>query len=131
MVEQGPKPDYAITTATVSKGIEWYLDPVIADLEKVGGKFKSAHAEVAAAHDSEAAGWFPGEGNGRVRYASSSFLNAAEWQLRQLVAEQDELNQSIREYREALVGHLNWITNTEDKIASRFQAIARDLEEGR
>ncbi|MBP2321528.1 hypothetical protein JOF56_001913 [Kibdelosporangium banguiense] len=93
MVEQGasPDPDYAVDPTTMREAVRWYLTPVITDLETMSGGFTAAHGEVKAAHDTEAPGWFGGVGSGDIRLASSSFLNAAEWQLRQLTQDQTEL----------------------------------------
>jgi hypothetical protein len=131
MPEQDGQPtqvDYAINPPDMSRAIKWYLKPVVEKLAENSQSYDDAHAEVAAAHANEAAGWFGGEGNGRVRTATSSFLNALEWQLRRLVQDQTELATSLAEYRTMLEGHVEWATSTDQTIADRFIAIGNDLD---
>src|SRR4051794_7254953 len=96
--DHAPHVDYAIDPQNLEQGIKWYLTPVIKRLDENNQSYSEAHSDVATAHDNEAPGWFGGEGNGRVRMATSSFLNALEWQLRQLVQDQTELATSLHEY---------------------------------
>lgn len=128
MQEEDPSKVYAIHPDAMSRGIEWFLDPVIKRLVEIARGFTSAHAEVDAAHESEATGWFGGEGNGEVKWKSSSFLNACEWQLRQLSVEQAELVRSLEEYRAMLQGHIAWARETDEKNADNFRAIGRQLD---
>jgi hypothetical protein len=127
MPEPGPQPDYAINPGALDSGIKTYLEPVVKDLAEVSASYASAHTEVATAHDNETVGWFGGEGNGEVRTATSSFLNEAAWQLQQLAGDQAELLASLREYEAFLRAHIQWATQTEQKIANSFQAIERDF----
>jgi hypothetical protein len=127
--ETGQQPDYALEPDHMTKAIEWYLTPVIERLSQITGGFTAAHAEVKTAHDQETAGWFAGVGNGDVRMASSSFLNAAEWQLRQLMQDQNELSQSLQDYRAMLQEHVKLAGQRDQKIADRFTAIDRQLGE--
>jgi len=120
--------DYGINPSKMARAIEWYLVPVVTRLDQNSQSYSEAHAEVAAAHASETPGWFGGEGNGVVRTASSSFLNALEWQLRQLVQDQTELATSLHEYKDMLEAHLEWATSTDQAIADRFNAIGNDLD---
>jgi hypothetical protein len=120
--------DYAINPDGMTQAIDWYLSPVIKDLGERSGTYANAHDAAATAHDSEAAGWFGGAGNGEVKLASSSFLNAAEWQLRQLVQDQAELVSSLQEYRTMLQGHINWARETDQKAADRFRAIDSHMD---
>jgi hypothetical protein len=120
--------DYAVDPPKMSQAIEWYLTPVVDTLADNSRSYSAAHDEVAAAHASEAPGWFGGDGNGRVRMATSSFLNALEWQLRQLVEDQTELATSVYEYRAMLQAHLEWATTTDQNIADRFNTIGNDLD---
>jgi hypothetical protein len=120
---------YAVNPDTVSKGIEWYLNPVIADLEKITASYAAAHDEVKAAHDTEAAGWFGGTASDDVKMASSSFLNETEWQLRQLRDDQTELTKSLTDYRNMLAEHLTYVQNIDQKIAANFRAIDQQLDE--
>jgi len=120
--------DYAIDPTNMQQGITWYLEPVTKRLEENGRAYTDAHADIASAHQSEAPGWFGGEGNGRVRPATSSFLNAVEWQLRQLIQDQTELTASLLEYKAMLEGHIEWATGTDKAIADRFISIGNDLD---
>lgn len=122
-------PDYAVDPETMKTAIDWYLVPVIAELEKMSGGFTAAHGEIKTAHDTEAAGWFGGAGSGDVRMASSSFLNAAEWQLRRLVEDQAELVKSLQEYQLVLNDVIVQAQKTDQVVADRFRAIDRGLEE--
>lgn len=131
MANTGAQGFYAIDTNSLEAGIQLYVKPVIDDLAAVSGSYTGAHADVANAHATTAAGWFGGEGNGDVRAASSSFLNEAEWQLQRLAAEQGELLTSLQEYVAFLRAHMQWATETDQKFASNFQSIHKDLDEGR
>lgn len=129
MPEPGPQPDYALNPGALEVGIKKYLEPAIKDLVEVSDSYTAAHTEVVTAHDTEAVGWFGGDGNGEVRTASSSFLNEAAWQLQQLAGDQAELLASLQEYMAFLRAHIQWATQTEQKIANSFRAIERDLLE--
>jgi hypothetical protein len=131
MVEQGasPDPDYAVDPKTMKDAMNWYLTPVIDELNRISTGFAAAHNEVKTAHDTEAAGWFGGVGNGDIRMASSSFLNAAEWQLRQLTQDQAELAKSLDEYHAVLEDVIARAQKTDQAVADRFVAIDRNLEE--
>jgi hypothetical protein len=131
MVEQGasPDPDYAVDPVAMSQAIKWYLSPVIENIKQISTGFAAAHAEVKVAHDAESPGWFGGVGNGDIRMASSSFLNAAEWQLRQLTQDQAELAASLEEYQAVLYDVIERAQQTDQAVADRFRAIDRNLEE--
>ena len=120
--------DYAIDPDAMEEGIRRYLWPVTAQLTGVRVRYETARAEVKAAHDSEAPGWFGGAGHGDIRFASSSFLNAVEWQLRQLVQDQSELEVSLEEYQAMLEAHVKWARETDGNAANRFRAIGNDLD---
>jgi hypothetical protein len=90
--------------------------------------YAAAHSEVKAAHDCEAPGWFGGEGNGRVKPATSSFLDEVGVQLEQLVADQSALASSLANYRAFLLDHADWARTTDRLQADRFQQIQRELE---
>jgi hypothetical protein len=127
----GPNGVYALNPEHMKRGIELYLDPVIRDVEQLSASYTQAHDEVVAAHSTQAAGWFGGEGNGEVRPATSSFLNEMEWQLRQLAEDQRQLAASLQEYRNALQKHIQGAVAWDSENAERFHAIQRDLEAGR
>lgn len=127
--ESGPQPDYAIDPGGMRQGIQWYLKPIVDQLAKVSGNYAAAHREIKSAHDSQAPGWFGGRGNNEIQPVSSSFLNAAEWQLRQLVSDQVELHQSLTEYQAMLESHTAIAEETEHRVASRFLTIDADLEQ--
>jgi hypothetical protein len=131
MAEQNasPDPDYAVDPVTMRQAIEWYLVPVITEIEAMSSGFTAAHSEVKTAHGTEAAGWFGGVGNGELRMASSSFLNAAEWQLRQLTHDQAELAKSLQEYQMVLNDVITQAEQTDQRVADRFRAIDHNLEE--
>ncbi|HEV8555458.1 MAG TPA: hypothetical protein VGR06_03555, partial [Actinophytocola sp.] len=75
---------YAISPDAMEQGIKWWLTPVVDNIKTISAGYTQAHAEVSTARDSETPGWFGGAGNNEVHWATSSFLNEAEWQLRQL-----------------------------------------------
>lgn len=121
-------PDYGVDPGGMKQSIEWYLDPVIKRVRTIDSGFSGAHEEISQAFQSQAQGWFSGEGNGTVRAACGSFLNETEWQLRQLVMEHTELAESLEEYRTALQTHIQGAKNRETAFANRFLAIERELE---
>lgn len=125
----GTKPDYAIDPNGLADGIKRFLDPVIKGLRESRDSFNTAHGEVNAAHDASTPGWFGGEGSGEVRPACSSFLNEVTYQLELLSKDQAGLVGSLEEYKTYLEGHIDWITNTENRITNRFTAIQRELDE--
>ena len=125
----GTKPDYAIDTQGLADGIKRFLDPVIRGLRESRDSFNAARDEVRSAHDASTPGWFGGEGSGDVRPACSSFLNEVTWQLQLLSKDQADLVGSLEEYKAFLEGHIDWIRNTESRIANRFKAIQRELDE--
>jgi hypothetical protein len=127
--DSGPQPDYAIDPGGMRQGIQWYLAPVIEQLAKISSNYSAAHDEIKTAHDSQAPGWFGGHGNNEIQPVSSSFLNAAEWQLRQLVSDQAELHQSLADYKAMLEGHTAVAEDAEHRAASRFLAIDASLEQ--
>jgi hypothetical protein len=124
-----PKADYAIQPKDVEDGIRRFLAPVISGLQNSRDSFAAAHSEVEAGRGDQGSGWFGGEGNGEVRAASNAFLEAVATQLAPLSDEQAELVTSLEEYEAGLRGHIDWIRTTEDRIANRFLAIERDLDE--
>lgn len=121
---------YAINGPAMEDGIRRWLTPVVDDLKRISGGYTQSHADVAAAHDSEAAGWFGEQGNVEVRWASSSFLNATEWQLRQLTDDAAQLAASLEEYRAMLLEHINAARAMDERNAERFRAIEGELGEG-
>lgn len=123
---------YAINPDAMEDGIKRWLTPVVDELKRISGGFTQAHAEVKAAHDNwGAAGWFGGEGNNEVRWATSSFLNETEWQLRRLAEEQAQLAASLEEYRAMLLEHIKGARAMDNQNAERFCAIERELDEMR
>lgn len=124
-----PQPDYAVKPEDIEDGVERFLDPVIRGLHVSRDSFTTASGDVKAAHDASTSGWFGGEGNGEVRPACSSFLNDVAWHLESLSRDQDELVGSLEEYKSMLLGHVDWIRNTEERITNRFLAIHRELDE--
>ncbi|MBP2327474.1 hypothetical protein JOF56_007859 [Kibdelosporangium banguiense] len=112
----------------MEQAIRWFLEPVLNQLEKINGNYSAAHGEIKAAHDNQTPGWFGGVGNNEIPMISSSFLNAAEWQVRQLTADHAEQLRSLQDYRAMLKGHIAAIRDTEQQIATRFRAIDAELE---
>jgi hypothetical protein len=112
----------------MEEAITWYLESVIKDLEKINDSYSAAHTEIKTAHDSQAAGWFGGRGNAGIQLMSSSFFNAAEWQMRQLIQDQADLLQSLRDYRAMLLTHVSAARDNEQRVAARFRTIDAELE---
>lgn len=129
--DSGQEKVFAIDPDAMEQAIGWWLTPVVDHLKQISGGDTQAHAEVAAAHDTQADGWFGGEGNNEVRWATSSFLNETEWQLRQLADEGAQLASSLEEYRDILLGHIKWARQMDKQNAERFRAIERDMTENR
>ncbi|WP_018680259.1 hypothetical protein [Actinokineospora enzanensis] len=127
----GTKPEdyYQLNPEAMREGIRLYLTPVIDQLGGIAAQVKSAHGDIAAAHIGSAPGWSGGPGHGDLKAASSSFFNEAEYQLRQLSADQDELAASLAEYRAALEAHIDWAVRTDEANAEQFRRI--DRERGR
>jgi hypothetical protein len=120
---------YQLTPSHMEVAIQEFLTPVIDRLAAIGTEYTAAHGEIKAAHDSETPGWFGGEGHGDIRLAVSSFLNEVEYQLSELVDDQNQLTASLTNYREGLLGHIDWAKQTEVKQVQRFQAITRQLDD--
>lgn len=125
--EADPNLCYKIEPDHMEKGIEWYLDPVIEDLAELGKQYGSAHGEVTQARNSQAPGWFGGEGNGKVRPATAAFLGAVAAQLELLTADQNALHASLQEYRDRLQGHIDWARQHEQECAGRFTSLQTEL----
>jgi hypothetical protein len=123
------KVDYSIDPEGLKDAIHLFLDPVITGLRDSRDSFTSAHGQVKSAHDASTPGWFGGEGNGEVRAACGSFLNEVTWQLEQLKDDQAGLVGSLEDFKASILGHIDWIRNTEDRITNRFLAIHRQLDE--
>jgi hypothetical protein len=120
---------YQLSPSHMEVAIQEFLTPVIDRLATIRSGFAAAHGEVKAAHDNETPGWFGGEGHSDIRFAVSSFLNEVEYQLSELVEDQDQLVASLTNYREGLLGHIDWLRQTEANNVARFQKIARDLDD--
>ena len=125
--EADPKLCYSIAPDHMERSIQWYLDPVIGQLAALGTEYGTAHGEVTQARDSQAPGWFGGEGNGSVRPATTEFLDAVARQLEGLTADQTALHASLQEYRDRLQGHIDWARQHEQECVDRFTAIQSDL----
>jgi hypothetical protein len=130
--DNGPQPDFALDPESLQKGVRDFLAPIVKKLAEISPGFTAAHAEVATAHDTEAAGWFGGEGDGDVRSASSSFFNQMEYHLRWLAADYAELAQSLADYETFLLEYAAGVRVTDNENAQRFHGIMSQLdEEGR
>ncbi|MCE7004112.1 hypothetical protein LWC34_14900 [Kibdelosporangium philippinense] len=125
----GRHPDFAINPDELTLKINKFLRPVIEQLEKLTGRYDQAHGDVTAAHASQAGGWFGGVGNGEIQAASSSFLNAMEWQLRQVAHDQESLTASLRDYESSLHQIIAQAKQTDQAIADRFRSIESQLDE--
>lgn len=126
--ETDPAQYYRLTPTHMEEGIRVFLSPVVGRLTALGAGFAESRDAIKAAHDNQTPGWFGGEGSGEVKPATSSFLNEVTYQLDQLVADQNSLTESLTQYREFLLGHIDWARETEVKHTERFTAIARDLD---
>jgi hypothetical protein len=126
------QPDFALNPESLVEAIETYLTPVVIRLGEISPGYTTAHTEVATAHDTEAAGWFGGEGDGDVRSASSSFFNEVEYQLRWLAADYTDLAESLADYQTFLLEYAAQAREIDNNNAQRFHAIASQLDdEGR
>ncbi|RSM64476.1 hypothetical protein DMH04_51300 [Kibdelosporangium aridum] len=126
---EGRQPDFAIDPDHMTRKIGLFLTPVVEQLDKLAGRYDQAHGEVTAAHASQAGGWFGGIGNNEIRSASSSFLNALEWQLRQVKDDQKRLAASLLDYENSLHQIIALARRTDQMIADRFQSIANQLDQ--
>lgn len=96
----------------------------------LGQEYGTAHGDVAQAVNSQAPGWFGGEGNGAVRPATTAFLGEVATQLEGLTADQNALHQSLQEYRNRLQSHINWARQHEQECADRFTLLQSELGGG-
>jgi hypothetical protein len=125
--EADPNLCYKLAPDHMERGIQWYLDPVIAQLAALGTEYGTAHGEVAQALDSQAPGWFGGEGNGTVRAATTQFFAEVAEQLALLTADQNALHASLQDYRNRLQGHIDWARQHEQQCAARFTSLQSEL----
>lgn len=125
--EADPSKCYKLSPDHMELSMRWYLDPVIRQLASLQKEYGAAHTEVTQARDSEAPGWFGGEGNGSVRPATTAFLDQVVAQLGALATDQGSLAASLQEYRNALQGHIDWAREHEQECADRFTSLQREL----
>lgn len=128
--EADPNLCYTIAPDHMELSIQWYLDPVIRQLAALGTDYGTAHGEVTQARDSQAPGWFGGEGNGKVRPASTAFFGEVATQLEALTADQNALHASLQEYRNRLQSHINWARQYEQECVDRFTSLQSELGGG-